>query len=208
MLLFPGSPRYNSTQSEEIKAHVLQVTYAWSISSACRLTRGTSRALASGFLLCVFATFFATGSTAQTAAQRGQTLFTSTANCSAACHPANSSLNGANAVGVINNAQASGMGGLGPGGVALTAGNISDIAAYLATTITDPFVAPSNVPYSGSLNVVIPTASGTVLRFASTYSRFDRFTAFNGGKGSAAYVSGSTIQYTASDSGTPASAER
>ena len=198
MVLFPGSSRGRPTQSENFMRSGLQPAHAWLISSAHALTEGLRFVSTLVCLFGVFLAFFATSASAQTAAQRGQTLFTSTANCSAACHPLASQVNGANAVGVINNAQALGMGGLGPGGAALTAGNISDIAAYLATTITDPFVAPSNVPYSGSLNVVIPTASGTVVRFGSSFSQFNRFTAFNGGKGSAAYLSGSTIQYTAS----------
>ena len=138
---------------------------------------------------------FSAASIAQNAVT-GQTLFTMTANCTTSgCHANAAQVNGANAPAVVNNANTLGMGGLGPGSVALTPTQVSDITAYLATLVPQPFVAPANATYNTALDIAIPA---TQVTFGSTYSNFNQFVASNGTKGTAAYVSGSTIRYTPS----------
>ena len=133
----------------------------------------------------------------------GQTLFTATANCTTSgCHLNGAEVNGANATTVITNANTLGMGGLGPGGAALTTQQIADIAAYLATTTVDPYVAPVNVTYNTPINIVIPTtsslvAANRVVAFGTLYSAFNRFVVGAAtSKGTPSYASGSTITYT------------
>ncbi|MEO8384629.1 MAG: Ig-like domain-containing protein [Betaproteobacteria bacterium] len=142
--------------------------------------------------------------TAQSVAA-GQTLFTATANCTTSgCHLNGAEVNGANASAVINNANTLGMGGLGPGGATLTAQQITDITAYLATTVVDPYVAPANATYNTALDIVIPTnatlvAASRVVAFGTTYSAFNRFVTSDGAKGTATYLAAtSTIRYTPS----------
>ena len=153
-------------------------------------------------LLVVLGTWCSSASAQSVSA--GQTLFTSTANCmTSGCHLNGAEVNGANASAVINNANTLGMGGLGPGGATLTAQQITDITAYLATTVVDPYVAPVNAAYNTALDIVIPTSAtlvsaNRVVAFGTTYSAFNRFIVSNGSKGTAAYLSGSTIRYTPS----------
>lgn len=198
MVLFPGNLEVSPYQSNEFSGRRLHNTDARRIETVRKQIRSH---LAFVCLLAVAGCFFTTNVIAQSVAA-GQALFTMTANCSG-CHNNGAEVNGANATAVIDNAIVMGMGGLGPGGVALTAQQTSDIAAYLATTVVEPFVAPVNATYNTPLNIVIPTAStlvaaNRVVAFGTAYSVFNRFVASNGSKGTAAYLSGSTITYSPS----------
>ena len=162
-----------------------------------------NRALVTACALLVMLLIMCPRANAQSVAA-GQTLFTATANCTTSgCHLNGAEVNGANASAVISNANTLGMGGLGPGGATLTAQQITDIAAYLATTVVDPYAAPVNAAYNTALDIVIPTtatlvSANRVVAFGTTYSAFNRFIVSNGSKGTAAYLSGSTIRYTPS----------
>ena len=198
MVLFPGNLEDSPYQSNEFSGRRLRNTDARRIETGRKQIHSL---LAFVCLLAAAGCFFTTNVIAQSVAA-GQALFTMTANCSG-CHNNGAEVNGANATAVIDNAIAMGMGGLGPGGAALTAQQTSDIAAYLATTVVEPFVAPVNATYNTPLNIVIPTAStlvaaNRVVAFGTAYSVFNRFVASNGSKGTAAYLSGSTITYSPS----------
>ena len=203
MVLFPGNSTQCRQHLNKFDSRSLRVYFARSVSSVAKQIRNLGRLCAIASLVCVSGSLFSISAIAQTAAQRGQTLFATSGagsgNCtSSGCHLNGAEVNGANSTAVINNAIALFMGGLGPGGAALTPAQTSDIAAYLATIITDPFVAPANATYNTPLDIVIPTAGGSVVKFASAYSNFDHFLAANGSKGTAAYLSGSTIRYSPS----------
>ncbi len=184
MVLFPGNCLDGPHQSNASRCPMMKAASSWLSRFAC--------------LVFISVSFFASHATAQSAAA-GQTLFTMTANCTTSgCHANAAQINGANATAVINNANALGMNGLGPGGAALTPTQTSDIAAYLATLAVEPFVAPVSATYNTALNIVIPTAAGNPVQFGTSFSVFNRFIAANGAKGTAAYLSGSTIRYTPS----------
>ena len=185
MVLFPGNSIDGPHQSNAFKRPLAQAACSWLSRFAC--------------LVLMSVSFFASDATAQNAAA-GQTLFTMTANCTTSgCHANAAQINGASSTSVINNAIALGMCNLpAPNCTTLTPTQITDIAAYLATLIVEPYVAPVNATYNTALNIVIPTAAGNPVQFGTIYSGFDRFIAVNGAKGTAAYISGSTIRYTPS----------
>ena len=141
MVLFTGNSTDGPPQSNELRPRARRAVSARLISFICGSDRyGWGIA---ALLVTLLGAFFSSSPMAQTAAQRGQTLFTMTANCTTSgCHANAGQVNGANAPAVINNAIALFMGGLGPGGAALTAAQTSDITIYLATLVAEPYVAP------------------------------------------------------------------
>ncbi|MCY7388354.1 MAG: Ig-like domain-containing protein, partial [Burkholderiales bacterium] len=202
MVLFPGNAADSPHQSKEFILRSLQIAVLRLIASGHKQFRNV---FAFACVLLATSTFFSGSVVAQNAAT-GQTLFTMTANCTG-CHLNGAEVNGAgvasdaSAANVINNANTLGMGGLGPGGVSLTAQQIADITAYLATIVVDPYVAPVNATYNTTLDIVVPTAAtlvaaNRVVAFGTTYSAFNRFVIVSpGSKGTASYLSGSTIRY-------------
>ena len=131
MVLFTGNSTYGPRQSSEF-SFCLQPDLWVRLMSFLGRPNGSGLVIAA-VLVYLLSVLFSSNAMAQTAAQRGQTLFTSTANCTTSgCHANAGQVNGANSTAVINNAIALFMGGLGPGGAALTAPQASDISIYHA----------------------------------------------------------------------------
>ena len=207
MVLFPGSSSHSPLHPDDFAPRRLPHACAPKIVSIRKPLLSLWRIvaivwLASWSLLSINAAAF-------NDPVNGMTLFATSgagsANCtSSGCHLNGAEVNGAGSSAVISNAISSGMCALPlPNCTTLSASQISDIAAYLATTVVNPFVAPSNATYNTALNIAIPTLASLVpanrvVAFGTVYSGFNRFIASNGSKGTAAYLSGSTITYTPS----------
>lgn len=146
-------------------------------------------------LLVVLLIMLVPGRARAQSAANGATIWAgATANCRS-CHGATPIVNfqstkhGADATSVITNANSNGM-----GGTVLSAGDLADVAAYIATFTTNP-ISVGPVPYnSGSAGATAFSVPDIVL--GSTYSNFTNVAVVSNGGGTVSF-SGTNGSYTA-----------